>query len=287
MSSLDAPAAPRPPVGTAVTGDSLHSTVVTSMQTRRARSRYRLLDVRSTERITPRMQRVVLGGDELGDFVSSGSDQRIKLCLPRPGRPTPLGRSRDEVFALPREQQPKQRTYTVRWFDPERLELAIDFVLHEHVGPGSAWASEVRPGEQIVSVGPSPSYQPSPEADPLVLVGDETALPAIAAIVEELPERTPVRAFVEVADAGERQRVDTAADVTWTWLHRDGTPAASSNLLREAVRTADLGRFPFVWIGAEASVVHELRERCQRELGLDRRRLYALAYWRSDAAGVG
>ncbi|GAB3281883.1 siderophore-interacting protein [Parasphingorhabdus pacifica] len=229
------------------------------------------------------MKRVVLGGAELADFVSSGSDQRIKLCLPRPGLPTPLGRTRAEVFALPGDQQPKQRTYTVRWFDPERLELAIDFVIHDHVAPGSAWVTAVRPGEQIVAVGPSPSYEPSAEADPLVLAGDETALPAIAAIVEELPAGAPVRTFVEVADVDEQQHIDSAAEVTWTWLYRDGVPAERSGLLHEAVRAADLGRFPFVWIGAEASVVHELREYCQQELGLDRRRLYALAYWRSHA----
>ncbi|QUH05713.1 siderophore-interacting protein [Saccharopolyspora erythraea] len=254
--------------------------------TRRARSRYRLLDVRATERITPRMVRVTLGGDELADFVSSGSDQRIKLCLPQPGQPTPLGRDRAEVFALPREQQPKQRTYTVRWFSAQRLELAIDFVVHDHEGPGSTWASRVRPGEQIVAVGPSPSYEPNPEADRLVLAGDETALPAMAAILEELPAEARVRVFAEVADAAERQDIASAADVEWTWLHRDGVPAGESDLLVEAVRSADLGPVPYVWVGAEADAVQALREHCQRALGLDRRRVYALAYWRRGGAAT-
>ena len=98
--------------------------------TRRARSRYRLLDVRKVERITPRMVRVTLGGEELSDFVSNGSDQRIKLCLPQPGQPVPLGRTRAEVYALPPDQQPKQRTYTVRSFDEQRQELAVDLVVH-------------------------------------------------------------------------------------------------------------------------------------------------------------
>lgn len=248
--------------------------------TGRVRSRYRLLDVRGLEWLTPRMLRVILGGDELADFVSSGSDQRIKLCLPRPGKPTPLGRDRAEVFALPPDQQPKQRTYTVRWFAPERLEIAIDFVVHEHDGPGTSWASTVQPGEQIVAVGPSPSYQPDPSADPLVLVGDETALPAMAAILEELPAGQPVRVFAEVADTAERQHVETSADVRWTWLHRDGIPAGHSDLLGDNVRAADLGSRPRVWIGAEAQVVHSLREHCQHTLGLDRQHLYALTYWR-------
>ncbi|GAA0539835.1 siderophore-interacting protein [Saccharopolyspora thermophila] len=253
--------------------------------TRRARSRYRLLDVRATERITPRMVRVTLGGSELADFVSNGSDQRIKLCLPQPGQPMPLGRTRAEVFALPREQQPRQRTYTVRWFDAERQELAIDFVVHDHHGPGSSWAAAAKPGDQIVTVGPSPAYQPQPDADPLVLVGDETALPAIGAILEELPAGAPVVVFAEVADAAEEQSITSAADVRWHWLHRDGVPAGESTLLLDAVREADLGTNPHVWIGAEADVVHQLREHCQRTLGLDRRRLYALAYWRRNAAG--
>lgn len=253
--------------------------------TRRARSRYRLLDVRKVERITPRMVRVTLGGEELSDFVNNGSDQRIKLCLPQPGQPVPLGRTRAEVYALPPDQQPKQRTYTVRSFDEQRQELAVDLVVHEHGGPGSSWAATVQPGSQIVTVGPSPSYQPQPDADPLVLVGDETALPAMAAIVEELPAGRPVKVFAEVADAAEEQQIGSAADVEWTWLHRDGTPPGESSLLVDAVRNADLGANPHVWVGAEADVVHQLREHCQRELGLDRRRLYALAYWRRNAAG--
>ncbi|WP_093422871.1 siderophore-interacting protein [Saccharopolyspora flava] len=251
--------------------------------TRRARSRYRLVEVRSTERITPRVVRIVLGGDEFADFVSNGSDQRIKLCLPQPGKPMPLGRTREEVFALPRDEQPRQRTYTVRWFDARRRELAIDFVVHDHDGPGSTWAAEAAPGDQIVTVGPSPAYQPPPAADPLVLIGDETALPAIAAILEELPQQARVTVFAEVADADERLEIDSAAQVTWHWLHRDGVPAGHSDLLLEALRDAELGPDPHVWIGAEADAVHRLREHCQRELGLDRRHLYALAYWRRDA----
>jgi NADPH-dependent ferric siderophore reductase len=232
------------------------------------------------------MVRITLGGDELADFVSSGTDQRIKLCLPQPGQPMPLGRTRAEVFALPRDQQPRQRTYTVRSFDPERRELAIDFVVHDHGGPGTTWATDARPGEQIVTVGPSPAYQPNPEAAPLVLVGDETALPAIAAILEELPVGVRVHTVVEVADAAEQQLIGTAADVVWTWLYRNGAPAGHNGLLVDAVRAADLTPRPEVWIGAEAGVVHELRDYCYDVLGLDRGRVHAVAYWRRDAGRV-
>ena len=244
------------------------------------RSRYRLLEVRSTEWITPRVVRVTLGGDELADFVDNGTDQRVKLCLPRPGQPTPLGRSRAEVFALPREQQPLQRTYTVRRFDSRHRELVVDLVAHEHGGPGATWAERVRAGDQVVAVGPSPSYAPSPDANPLVLVGDDTARPAIAATLEALPATASARVFAEVADAAEHQRIETAAEVEWNWLHRDGTPAGTSALLAETVRAADLGPHPHVWIGAEAATVRDLHEHFRGERGLDRSRVHALAYWR-------
>lgn len=260
--------------------------VSTHTGTQRVQSRYRLLDVRAVERITPRMTRVTLGGSELSDFVSSGSDQRIKLCLPQPGNPTPLGRSRAEVFALPREQQPKQRTYTVRRFDPDALELTVDLVVHDHECPGSVWAANVAPGDRIVTVGPSPSYQVGPDADPLVLIGDETALPAIGAIVEELPEGRSARAVVEVADAAEEQRIDSAADVEWTWLHRDGAAPGSPEPLMSAVRELHTGPNPHVWIGAEATPVREVRDHFEKVLGLERSRVYALAYWRKDRAGT-
>lgn len=246
----------------------------------RVHARYRLLEVRATERLTPRMVRVTLGGEELSDFASSGSDQRIKLCLPQPGQPTPVGRTRAELFSLPREQQPRQRTYTVRRFNADRLELAIDFVLHDHGGPGTTWAANVRPGDRVVTIGPTPSYRPDPGADPLVLVGDETGLPAVAAIAEELPAGMPVRALIEVSNITERQEVETAADVTWTWLYRDGLPPGNSRLLVDAVRTTDLGPRAQVWAAAEASVIHELRAHCQSTLGLDRTRVYAVPYWR-------
>ncbi|NHD19191.1 MULTISPECIES: siderophore-interacting protein [unclassified Actinopolyspora] len=248
------------------------------------RSRYRQLEVREVERLTPRVVRVVLGGEELADFVSSGTDQRIKLCLPRPGMPTPLGDSREEVFAAPREQQPKQRTYTVRWFDARRRELAVDLVLHEHEAPGASWAANVRAGDRVVTVGPSPSYYPAPEADPLVLVGDESALPAITAILEELPGTIPVKVFVEVADSAERAYVPAAAPGDWAWLFRDTASADGTESLPDAVSRADLGPNPHVWVGAEADVVHRVRRFCETELGLGRSRLYALAYWRSNRA---
>ncbi|MBQ6642321.1 MAG: siderophore-interacting protein, partial [Saccharopolyspora sp.] len=105
------------------------------------------------------------------------------------------------------------------------------------------------------------------------------------AMVGELPPQARVQVFAEVADAAEEQQVRTEADVSWTWLHREGVAAGRSTLLEDAVRAADLGPRPDVWAGAESTAVQRIREHCQDVLGLDRRRVYALAYWRLDAAG--
>lgn len=166
------------------------------------------------------------------------------------------------MFALPRQQQPKQRTYTVRHFDPDRLELTVDLVLHEHVAPGSSWAAAVRPGERIVTTGPSPSYQPDPAA-------------------EQLPAGARASAHVEIADEHEQQQINSTAEVTWHWIHRGGR-ASEGDLLVEHLRKSDLGPRPSLWIGAEATAVRALRDEFA---ALGRDRLHALAYWRHDRAG--
>src|SRR5699024_9402439 len=102
-------------------------------------------------------------------------------------------------------------------------------------------------------------------------------LPAMAAILEEVPEGLAVQVFAEVADAEERQAVETAAQASWTWLERDGVAAGESTLLLDAVRAVDLGEHPHVWIAAEAEATRLLREHCMDTLGLPRDRVHALA----------
>ncbi|WP_433279613.1 siderophore-interacting protein [Pseudonocardia xinjiangensis] len=240
----------------------------------------RLLQVRRSERITPRMVRVTLGGEELAGFGGEGPDRRIKMFFPVPGQDRPaVPRATSGGPLWPTgEPRPAIRTYTVRRFDPRSGELDVDFVLHEGHGPAAAWARDARPGSWVGVSEPGGRFEPDPAAEFHVVIGDETALPAVATVLDALPPGVPALAFLEVADAVEEQDLPGTADVRW--VHRGdrepGTP------LTEAVRAAT---FPAgagqAWLSGESACVRDLRKHLLDDRGLDRRRVYATGYWRA------
>lgn len=232
-----------------------------------------------TERLTPHMQRVVLGGEGLADFTVDGStDHYVKLLFDAEGvtypEPYDIQRIREE---FPRDQWPVTRTYTVRTWDPQTRELAVDFVIHGDEGLAGPWAKRVQPGATVRFLGPGGGYAPDAEADWHLLAGDESALPAIAAALEALPEGAKAYAFVEVADGDEEQKVESAAEIEW--LHRGQRPVGEA--LIEAVRA--LG-FPAgdvqAFVHGEAGFVKELRRYLRVEREVPRERLSISGYWR-------
>ncbi|MFE4253982.1 siderophore-interacting protein [Streptomyces sp. NPDC056910] len=236
-------------------------------------------EVLRTERLTPHMQRVVLGGDGLAAFTAGGcTDHYVKLQFPLDGvtypEPFDLGRIREE---LPREQWPVTRTYTVRAWDPVARELTLDFVVHGDEGIAGPWARDVQPGASVHLAGPGGAYTPDSTADWHLLAGDESALPAIAAALEALPEGAVAHAFVEVSDAAEEQKIDSAAQVVW--LHRGDRPVGEA--LVEAVRglAFPAGRVQ-AFVHGEAGFVKELRRHLRTERQIPREDLSISGYWR-------
>ncbi|MFI6014385.1 siderophore-interacting protein [Streptomyces sp. NPDC051243] len=232
-----------------------------------------------TERLTPHMQRVVLGGDGLADFTADTcTDHYVKMLFSPAGvsypEPFDLERIREE---LPREQWPVTRTYTVRAWDPEHRELTLDFVLHGDEGLAGPWAMRAQPGETVRFMGPGGAYAPDPDADWHLLVGDESALPAIARSLESLPDGATAYAFVEVAGPEEVQKIDS--DVEVDWLHRGSRPIGEA--LVEAVRALDFpeGRV-HAFVHGEAHFVKELRHMLRVERGVPREDLSISGYWR-------
>ncbi|MFG2498996.1 siderophore-interacting protein [Streptomyces sp. NPDC048441] len=232
-----------------------------------------------TERLTPHMQRVVLGGEGLAEFTTGGStDHYVKLLFDAEGvtypEPFDIQRIREE---FPRDQWPVTRTYTVRSWDPQARELAVDFVIHGDEGLAGPWARSVEPGTTIRFNGPGGGYAPDAGADWHLLAGDESALPAIAAALEALPEGARAYAFVEVADADEEQKISSAAEIEW--LHRGQRPVGEA--LVEAVRSLD---FPAgdmqAFVHGEAGFVKELRRYLRVEREVPRERLSISGYWR-------
>jgi NADPH-dependent ferric siderophore reductase len=175
------------------------------------------------------------------------------------------------------------RTYTVRHARPEQCELDVDIVLHgadghETEGPGSAWARRATAGDRVAMFGAYAEYDPPPDTGWQVLVGDETALPAIAAACERLPAGTSAHVVVEVADAAEEQPL--AGDVAVTWVHR------GRHQLAAALRALHLPRTPggYAWVGGEASSVKAVRRQLLAEHGLHRDRVTFMGYWKRGGA---
>jgi NADPH-dependent ferric siderophore reductase len=234
--------------------------------------------VTRVEQLTPHMVRVVVGGEaltriEAGQFT----DHYIKVLFPLPGvtypEPFDQGVIRE---TLPRDQWPVVRTYTVRKWLPETGEMWVDFVVHGDEGIAGPWAAAAKPGDVIRFMGPGGGYAPDTTADWHLLAGDESALPAISAALERMPEGAKARVFVEVAGPDEEQKIETAADVEITWLHRD-----AGESLVGAVRGLEFpaGRMQ-AFVHGEAGFVRDLRRFLRVELGIPMSQLSISGYWR-------
>jgi NADPH-dependent ferric siderophore reductase len=228
------------------------------------------------------MIRVVLGGGDLASFeMPDATDAYVNVAF------RPAGATYDEVFdpkavreTLPPEEWPARRRYTVRSWEPETPALVLDFVVHADEGVASRWALNAAPGDALVFEGPGSGYRPSPDSDWHLLVGDESALPAIAASLEVL---TPgERAVVRVVCDGPAYEVPlaSAADVDLQWLHRHGDERDDS-LLLAAVEAVDFGEgTPFGFVHGEADEIRAVRRHLLQERGLTRRDLSCSPYWR-------
>ena len=258
------------------------------MTERKRRAQVNHATVVRTEQLTPHMIRVVLGGAELAGLnVGAYTDHYVKLLFLRADVDYPVPFDLEAVRRdLPSEQWPRLRAYTVRAWDPAMLELTIDFVYHGDEGLAGPWAAQARPGDPVMFLGPGGAYAPSQDADWHLLVGDESALPAIAAALERLPVGASARVFLEVAGPDEEQKLATDSDAEITWLHRGAGTVGEA--LVAAVREADLpAGTPHAFVHGEATFVKELRHLLRVERGLSREQLSISGYWRLGADDEG
>lgn len=233
--------------------------------------------------VTPLMRRVVLTGDA-AHFAAGGL--HVRLLMPPRGRaPVWPEAGADGRMVWPEgEDALVARVYTVRAVDLARGEVALDVALHD--GPGARWARAAAPGEKVGLLGPG-GARPAPASWQLY-AGDETALPAIARLLEALPADARAVVRIEVADAGEAQELASAASVDLRWLHREGAPAGTTTLLDAALDAVDVPEDTAdvrVFAGCEQATARRLRAHMMRR-GLDKARCSIAAYWRLGHAGV-
>jgi NADPH-dependent ferric siderophore reductase len=213
---------------------------------------------------TPRMREISLIGENLAGFAH------------RPGQ--------DLVLHLPNAAGASRRHYTIRRFDPAEHRLDIQFVLHGDA-PGARWAAQARHGDRLTAEGPRGRTFVSGEADWRLFTGDESALPGIAAMIEQLPRGERAFAIVEIAGPDEAQPIETAADLEIRWLHRGDAPAAPSQALIAALADFELppGQGQACVIGETATVRAQRQSLIAR--GLEKSRICAEGYWRPGRIG--
>jgi NADPH-dependent ferric siderophore reductase len=237
----------------------------------RARKPRYAVSVRRVARLTPRMVRVTFGGEALEGFIWNGPAAHLKLIFGEPAdRPSGEHSAR-----------PVMRTYTPRRFDAATRELVVDFVIHG-TGPASDWAAQAAPGQTLTLAGPGRSYAVDPAADWYLLVGDDTAIPAICTILEALPSAAPKRVLLEVADASEEHPLDAPlGNAELTWLRRGGDVVRAGRALEAAVRALDpppgSGR---VYVACEAGAMRRIRQHLLHDRALPREHLVTRGYWK-------
>jgi NADPH-dependent ferric siderophore reductase len=249
-----------------------------------------------TRQLAPHMVRVVLGSDDFDTFVPSKfTDSYVKLAFVADdladeavaALPQPL--TLDSFRGLPPEKQPSVRTMTVRRVDEAAREIAIDVAVHGEHGVAGPWALAARPGQRIYLMGPGGAYTPDPAADWHLLAGDESALPAISAALEALPDGAVGKAFIEVAGPDDEIPLTAPESVEVSWVYRGGRAdlvpedrAGDSAPLIEAVTSAQwLPGQVHVFIHGEAqAVMHNLRPYIRNKREVDAKWASISGYWR-------
>jgi NADPH-dependent ferric siderophore reductase len=257
----------------------MENAVVDERAPRRVRheTRFRQLLVAAVTDIAPAMRRITLTGPELEGFYSPGFDDHVKLFFPRPGETGPVKPPRPD--AGPDAEMPIMRDFTPRHYDAQANRLTIDFALHES-GPASDWARNAKVGDLLSLGGPRGSMLIPLAYDWHLLVGDETALPAIARRLEELPVGS--RALVVAAVAGPEHELPLicAATHNISWIHR---PLAQAHDPAPFIKTLAALDFPegegFSWIAAEAGVSKAVRAWLETERRTNPAWIKASGYW--------
>ena len=239
-----------------------------------------MVQVTRVERPTPGCIRVTFSGQELEGFEMRGPAAHIKVMFGEPGDASPLlpEWGPEGAILAEGEKMPPSRTYTPRSFDPDTNQLVIEFMLHGD-GLATSWAKSAKAGDEVAVTLPGGPYAVEP-ADRYIIGGDESALPAIETILEELDDTSKAEVIVEV-DGPAEERPLASAQVTW--LHRNGEE--SGRLLEQAIRSleAPVGNTR-VWIGCEASVMRDIRKHLLNDRGLDRDAIHTHGYWKQGAS---
>ncbi|MCW3157360.1 siderophore-interacting protein [Micropruina sonneratiae] len=253
----------------------------------------RALTVSNVVDVTPGLRRITLTGDQLGAFTTAdgiavpalrneGFDDHVKIIVPDLGE-SEIRPPRQVEGHLDWSGSSAGKDYTPRRWDPDAGELDLEFVRHG-TGPAATWVERVRPGDSAWIAGPKASALLPDDVDWLLIGGDETALPAIGRLIDDLPPDARAQVFVEVADAAHEVPMPGLAchpGVQLTWVHRGAAEPGTSDVLEQAIRAAQWwqGR-PYCWVAGEALTLKPIRAHLKYDREVPPDCLEVVGYWR-------
>ncbi|MCK2239185.1 MULTISPECIES: siderophore-interacting protein [unclassified Crossiella] len=245
-----------------------------------------LMTVTAVRQVAPKVRRITFHATEFEFFARSGPDEYFGLLMPQAGQqgvllPAERMNVRAAIRRMPAAVRPELRWYTIRELRAADGEIDVDFVLHADAGPGSAWAATAKPGYLVGFRTGGSCYQPPASARHQLLAADDTALPALAAILSTVDDEAVAGLRVLVEVPGAEYRVPLDERVAVTWLTRDGEPGAE---LVRTLRASDLPELDYAWVCGESGLATGVRRHLVKERGLDRRRVLFSGYWKVGAA---
>lgn len=248
----------------------------------------RLLTVKQITELSPAMRRITFTGDNLAGFLSASFDDHVKLMMPeaqaeKPNIPVvgPKGLEFDES-----KPKPVMRDYTPRRYDPVSNELDIDFVLH-HEGPATEWATHAEVGHFLGIAGPRGSFVIPMFFDWHLLIGDETAMPAIGRRLEELPKEAKAIVLIKTMTEDAKIKLSGQCQFEVQWVTGADSAGTGTGILEAAVRNITLPEGEgYVWAAGEYNDIKAVRQCLVNEKGIDKSRIRAASYWRKAVANT-
>jgi NADPH-dependent ferric siderophore reductase len=249
--------------------------------------RFRLLEVCRVEQLTPHMTRVTLAGEALSGFVSLGFDDHVKLIFPDPQTGlVPIPDITPDGPVWGQGGRPTMRDYTPRHFDAEAGTLEIDFALHSPAGPATRWAEQAQVGQKLGIGGPKGSFILPTDFDWHLMVGDDTAIPAIARRLAEMPSGARARVLIEVDGPADHTALPSAAELEVEWFHRSAVAPDGQGLVQALRRMRMPMGYFYAWIACESAQAKALRAYLVDECRLSPQSIRASGYWRRGRAAT-
>ncbi|MFJ4983457.1 siderophore-interacting protein [Streptomyces sp. NPDC088732] len=251
-------------------------------------------EVVRTERVSPSMQRVTVTGADLGEFPWLGYDHWFRLFMQLPHQsvlrlPEFTGdRWWHAYLAIPEDERPHYSNYTVAGHRPEAAEMDIDFVVHrgptgELEGRAALWACAARPGDGLAVLDQGVMFDPPQDASEVIVVADESGLPAVTGILRSLPRDTAGRLIQEVPTEADRRELDAPAAMTVTWVVRDGAGAVPGRAaLDELHRHTTVDTRAYAFVVGESGLSTKGRRHLHRA-GLPKDRIMFSGFWKHEA----